>query len=182
MNILEIIALISTILCVELSTKQHIMAWPLGICSAITLTILYLETGMYANMVLQCVFFIQCIIGWYNWGIKEDIKVTSIDIFYPVIGALLLGYVYAKINLSINPNIIWYYAYLDGISTTIALLGNWCLTRKVIQAWPLFMTYNVIIGILLLSQGIYVIAALNACLFFISLSGFITWRKDLRKV
>lgn len=182
MNLLEIIALISTILCVILSTKQSVMAWPLGICSAISLTIIYTETGMYANIVLQCIFFIQCILGWYNWGVKNDVKVTSIDIFYPVIGAILIGWVYAKINLYYTPNIKWYYAYLDGVSTTIALLGNWYLTKKVIQAWPLFMTYNVMIGILLFSQGIYLIAALNACLFFISLNGFITWRRDLRKV
>ena len=185
MGILEIIALISTILCVVLSTKQNVIAWPTGICSAISLICIYIESGMYANIVLQGVFVLQCSIGWYNWGKKDVIKVSSLSnlkLLQDISIFIALGCIYAGCDIGFNNRISWIPSHLDGISTALALLGNWYLTKKIIQAWPLFMTYNVMIGILLFSQGIYTIAALNACLFFISLNGFITWRRDLIKV
>lgn len=182
MSYVEILALISTILCVVLSAREHILAWPIGIISAIVLIIIYVPNNMYANIGLQTVFIVQCSIGWYNWGEKEGLSVSKLPFnkaFLQFIGCLVLGVVYAKVNTLVNPQITWFNAYLDGITTFIALLGNWYLTKKIIQAWPFFMIYNVIIAFLLASQGIYIIAGLNICLFFISLNGFRTWKRNL---
>lgn len=182
MSYLEIIALISTIVCVVLSGREHILAWPIGIVSSLSLILIYLPSHMYANICLQSVFVIQCTIGWYNWGKKDDLKPTSLSKsrFIAHLSVFIgIGCLYATIYKAFNSDTTLINSYLDGISTFIALLGNWYLTKKVIQAWPLFMTYNVIIACLLISQGIYLIAGLNICLFFISLNGFHTWKRNL---
>ncbi len=185
MSILEIIALISTIVCVILLGRENILAWPIGIISAISLILVYIPNAMYANIVLQGIFVIQCAMGWYNWGSKNDIsisKYTTSRVFFHIIGALLIGWMYAKVNLELNSNLKWYNTYFDGISTTIALLGNWYLTKKVIQAWPLFMIYNIIIAILLASQGIYLLSGLNILLLFISFNAYYSWKRNLNMV
>lgn len=185
MIMIEILALISTIVCVVLSAKENILAWPIGIISAISLIILYIPNHLYANMCLQTVFVIQCSIGWYKWGKKDDLKVTKLKkskLYIQILIAIVLGCLYGKINLVVNPNILSTDAYLDGISTFIALLGNWYLTKKKLEAWPLFMMYNIIIAFLLASQGIFILSLLNIGLFFISLNAYITWKRILKEV
>ncbi len=188
MNPLEIIALISTIVCVILSTKEHILAWPIGIISALSLAYIYLPNHMYANIALQSVFVIQCIIGWYNWGKKDDLKPSILpkSTFrgYTIL-VIGLGSTYALTEYDkslVIQHIEYWKAMLDGISTSIALLGNWYLTKKRLQAWPLFMTYNIIVALLLISQGVYLIAGLNIVLFFISFNGYRLWKRNLSVV
>ena len=183
MNIIEIIATISTLICVVLAAKEHILSWPIGIISALSLIILYVDRCMYANIVLQSVFVIQCIIGWYNWGGVTNIVISSRTISRLVFDSLLaisIGMVYGIILHLYNKNdVLNLNTFLDGISTMLALLGNWYLTRKIIQAWPLFMTYNIIVASLLASHGINLLVVLNICLFFISLNGLYRWRSKL---
>lgn len=185
MNILEIIALISTIVCVVLSAREHIMAWPVGIISVLSLIGVYIGGGMYAQILLQLVFLIQCIIGWVNWGKKDGIK-PNIEEKEPFIISLLvaisLGVVYGILVLLVNDGKNTLFAYIDGVSAFIALLGNWYLTKKTLQAWPLFMSYNILVGFLLASQGIYTLAVLNIILFFISFNAFRTWKRNLNVV
>ena len=185
MNWLEIVALISTIVCVVLSAKENILAWPIGIISALSLIGIYIPSSMYANICLQSIFVVQCSIGWYNWGSSNEVKPSKLEfnkVFYHVVAAFLLGWLYAKVNIYLNPTIKWYVVYLDGVSTFIALLGNWYLTKKILQAWPLFMTYNIIISSLLAYQGIYLLSILNICLLIISFNAYRTWKKNLELV
>lgn len=185
MSILEIIALVSTIICVILSAKEHIWAWPTGIISAASLIGVYITSGMYANIVLQSIFVIQCIIGWYNWGGKIELKISSLRIGKIIQDTCLfvsLGCIYAAWDIYYNGRTTCLPSYFDGVSTALALLGNWYLTKKIIQAWPLFMSYNLIITILLVSQGIYLLGVLNIVLFFISFNGYHTWKRDLKGV
>lgn len=185
MSILEITALVSTILCVILSAKENILAWPIGIISVLTLIGVYMGSGMYAQIGLQLVYLVQCIIGWVNWRKKDGIKVNKMgsDTYINHIGyAVCIGVLYGVLILSTLGSKNAFLTYIDGISAFIALLGNWYLTRKTIQAWPLFMSYNVMMVFLLASQGIYGLAVLNMCLFFISFNGFRTWKRNLREV
>lgn len=185
MGILEIIALISTILCVVLSSKVHILAWPLGIISVISLVCIYVPNGMYAQVLLQLVFLVQCIIGWVNWG-KKDTNMPNVEEKNAVVMSLCvaigLGTAYSIVIMFINGTDNVILTYLDGISAFLALLGNWYLTKKTIQAWPIFMAYNILLMFILVSQGIYSLALLNICLFFISFNAYRVWRRDLIKV
>lgn len=185
MGILEITALVSTIVCVILSAKENILAWPIGIISVLSLIGVYITSGMYAQIGLQAIFLVQCIIGWVNWGKKDNIKVNKMgnkDYYHHIGYAVCIGMLYGIVILYTLGSKNTLLTYIDGISAFIALLGNWYLTKKIIQAWPLFMTYDVMMVFLLASQGIYGLAVLNICLFFISFNGFITWKRNLRVV
>lgn len=185
MNPLEILATITTIVCVLYSSKQNILAWPIGIVSAISLIVIYLEANLYANILLQSIFLVQCSVGWYNWSKKDSIKVSKLrlsKLIQDLIVFITLGCIYAIWDIWYNDRITWVSSYLDGIGTFLALLGNWYLTKKIIQAWSIFIVYNIIMVFLLASQGIYMLALLNFCLPFISFNGYITWKRNLIKV
>ncbi len=182
MDIFEIIALVSTILCVILSGKQNILAWPSGIISVVALIVVYIKADMYAQIGLQSIFLVQCTIGWYNWGKKDELVISKrVQRFF--IRELLvfvgMGVLFSIVLNLTNPTHNIYLTYIDGIVAFIGLLGNRYLTRKVIQAWPLFMFYNILMIILLSIEHIYLLAFLNMCLFCISFKSYLVWRKNL---
>ena len=180
---LQIIAIISTILCVVLTSRQSVICWPMGIVSVISLIGIYVLQGLYAQIILQSVFFIQCVIGWYNWDKKDDLKVSKLEFggfLNNLFLVLLIAILLADYNVSLNSS--GWSTYIDYIAACLALLGNWYLTKKIIQAWLLFMSYNVLLILILMIKGIYPIAIMNAVLFFISLNGYRTWKKDLKTV
>jgi nicotinamide mononucleotide transporter len=180
MNTLEIIATISTILCVWFTSKQNILCWPMGIISVLSLIAIYIKDGMYAQIGLQSVFLVQSIIGWYNWGKSDVIKISSLPLttfLVNIIFFIILGSLFC---LTHDDNTPLLSAFFDGTAALLGLLGNWYLTRKIIQAWPLFMTYNVIMVFLLMSHGFLLLSFLNVFLFIVSINGFILWKKDLK--
>lgn len=184
MNVFEIIAVISTILCVVLSGRQNILAWPSGIISVIALIVVYIKGGMYGQIVLQSIFLIQCIIGWYNWGKKDEVVITKRPkngFILDILVFITVGIGFSLVSISINHEKNTLLTYVDGVGALIGLLGNKYLTKKVIQAWPLFMFYNILMIVLLLYQEIYLLVGLNLCLFCISFKSYSEWRKILTK-
>ncbi len=181
---LQVIAIVSTILCVVFTGQQKVICWPMGIISVLSLIGIYLIEGLFAQIFLQSVFMIQCIIGWYNWDKKDNLKVSKLDrstFFNNLVLMLLIAVLLGDYDVSLTKS-SWTTTYFDYISATLALLGNWYLTKKIIQAWLLFMTYNVLLIVVLTIKGVYPIAIMNAVLFFISLNGYITWKKVLKTV
>ena len=185
MIILEIIAVVSTILCVILTTKQNILCWPLGIVSVLSLIGIYIIEGIYIQILLQLVFLTQCIIGWYNWGVKDNLVVTRVDTVQFLLDIelfIVLGIILGGVNIYLNNETILISSMVDGVAALLALLGNWYLTKKKIQAWGLFMTYNILISGLLISKDLYFIGFMNIVLCCISFNGYLKWKKDLKTV
>jgi nicotinamide mononucleotide transporter len=184
MNPLEIIVSIITIIGVILTTRQSVWVWPINIISVSLLIWLYLENSLFGQASLQFLCLIPCIIGWFNWGkgtptpirkIKDD-KFFYDMLFFSVLG-VLFGYSLLIIGTLISPYVI----FLDSIAAFIGLLANWYLSRKILQVWKVFMVYNLLIIILMYSQGLYLIVLLNMVLFLLSIKGYKTWKKDLAK-
>lgn len=185
MVILETIAVISTIMCVILTAQQKISCWFFGIISVLSLIGVYVIEGLYAQILLQTVFLVQCIIGWWNWGSLDNLVVNKLGTSKSVINLLitiLFGIGLGQLDIIFNNRVECIPSYIDGVSACLALLGNWYLTKKIIQSWLLFMGYNLLITILLLTKDMYLLAVMNSVLFFISLNGYLTWKKDLKKV
>lgn len=185
MNPLEIIATIATIVGVLLTIRQNVLVWPASIVSVVSLICLYIENGLYAQVFLQSIVLVPCIVGWINWGKVEvvPIKVLSrhkllYDIALFVVLGLLFGYSVLITGTSTNPIIV----LVDGLAAFIGLLANWYLTKKILQVWKVFMVYNVLIMMLMYSQGLYLIVGLNISLFLLSINGYRTWKRDLTKV
>lgn len=185
MDKLEIIATIATIVGVLLTIRQNVLVWPVSIVSLVSLICLYVQNGIYAQVFLQSICLIPCIVGWINWGKEEivPIKVLSThkllyDMSFFIVLGLLFGYSRLMVDTSTHPMIV----LLDGVTACIGLLANWYLTKKILQVWKVFMVYNVLIMMLMYSQGLYLIVGLNITLFLLSINGYRTWKRDLTAV
>lgn len=185
MSILEIIAIIFTLICVYLTAKQNIWCWPTGIVSVIAFFALYVSEKIYFQSILQIFFLAQSIYGWYNWNRGkngEDLPVSKkhpliifrecvfVLVIFTIFGAYVSKYTDATLP------------YIDSISAGFALLATWYLTKKQIEAWLVWMSVNVLLFIVFLHQELYIVSILEVILFIISLYAYISWRKDLKMV
>lgn len=69
---IELIAVILTLLSVWLTSKRNILCWPVGILAALSYMWFFNITSSIANIWLQLVYVAQSIYGWYFWKKKEN--------------------------------------------------------------------------------------------------------------
>lgn len=182
---LQIIAVLATISCLFLTKKEKVISWPVGIISEISLISIYAITHVYAQILLQLVFFIQSLIGWYNWGKPDGEKIKDLKIFFlfkDLVIFIILGLIFSFINLKLNPDINFKIGYIDGISAFIGLLANWYMTKKIIQSWLLYITYNILLCLLFSFSGDYFMIFLNILLLILSINAYNLWKKNLKKL
>lgn len=181
MNLLfiEITAVVFTLICVYLTAKNNIWCWPTGIIGVAAYFLLFWHINLYAEVILQTIYLAQCLYGWYNWSRiknKPPAPITNISsnwyflIIIPI--ALLL---YFPLNEYTNASI----PLLDSITTSMSLVANWILAKRIIQNWYLWISVDILYIIMFAYKGIYLTAVLYFVLLILSVKGLKHWKKEL---
>jgi nicotinamide mononucleotide transporter len=185
MSVVEIIAVIFSLLCIWLATKRHVLNWPVGIIGVSAYLILFYQVRLYADMCLQIIFILQGFYGWYNWKRGNiDIQVSrlkrkqivSYSILILIFSAIWTYVLIAYTNAS-TP-------YIDAFVSSISLAANWLMAKKKIENWILWIIADVIYIMLFWYKELY----LSSCVYFIflilAIKGLIDWKqkRDTKKV
>jgi len=190
-SLLEIVGVITGLLCVVLAALNNIWNWPIAIISVGIYIFIFMQSRLYADMGLQIYFLVTNIYGWYFWSrntateIKIPVKLitsrqTIISVLIIAVATPSLGFL--LINLA---PILHYqpasYPYLDSFCTACSLVAQVFLTRKVLENWLIWIFVDIIY------VGVYIFKGLDATAFMyaiyvpIALLGYIDWRKDYKK-
>src|SRR5580693_7529924 len=70
-SLLEVIGVITGLLCVYLASRNNIWNWPLAIISVGIYIFIFFDSHLYADMGLQVYFMGMNIYGWYFWSRKS---------------------------------------------------------------------------------------------------------------
>lgn len=183
MKFLEISAMIFTLICVYLTAKQNIWCWFFGIVAIILFFIIYFNEKIYLQAILQIIFFIANIFGWYKWGkglhdeylglkITQNVNFLTHIIIFTII-SIPMGRIMNVYTDSPSP-------YIDAISSSIAILATHYMGNKYLEGWILWMVVNTLVCGMMLYQGLYIIAILEVVLFLMSIKAYFLWKKDLK--
>ena len=179
MSIIEIIAVVFSLISVILTVKNNVWCWPVGIVGIFFYMILFLQHNIMGNALLQLLFIAQSAYGWYKWGepSKYPIKWLSGGSRESVVGATGLLVILFSIIIQNkggqNP-------YLDGSTTALSIMAMLLMAYRKIDAWVLWIIADLIfigffyINGLYLSSGIYVIFLILATL------GLFEWKKSIK--
>ena len=66
-DLLEWIGFLSGVLCVWWVVKEKIANWPMGIVNCLAWLILLWINAIYLNALLQLVYIVISIYGWWHW-------------------------------------------------------------------------------------------------------------------
>jgi nicotinamide mononucleotide transporter len=184
-NYIEILGVVTSLVYLYFSVKQHIWLWPFGIISSALFIYIFFANRFYADMSLQGYYLFISIYGWYNWSRgKRDsetgkLPVTRIRLKTAVILFIILAVVWIGIALLLmhftNSDVYWG----DAFTTAGSIIATWMLARKILEHWLLWVIVDSVSVGLYLYKEMYPTVLLYFIFTVIAVIGFYTWKKDV---
>lgn len=182
-TVIEIIGFITGGVCVWLVAKQNILNWPIGIVNNMAFLILFLGVGLYADAVLQVIFALIAVYGWWKWVYGGNRGTNSLPVTYSswtergyvagltliATGAVVMGLVHG--TDSTVP--LW-----DALILTLSLAATYYQAKKRIDSWWIWITVDIISVPLYASRGLVLTSILYFIFLCICVKGLVDWKKS----
>lgn len=183
-SLLEWVGTISGFICIYLAAKENIWNWPVSIISVLAYSIVFYESKLYGDAVLQFYFLSTAFYGWYYWLKKKTAKEKPVERIsgkqwlYIVGGILiltvLLGLFLSKYTDTDVP-------YIDGFCTAMSFAAQLLMTRKILQNWILWIVVDICYVPLYIHKHLSLTAVLYFVLIILAIIGYLDWRKTYRE-
>ena len=179
----EVLAVITGIISVYLSTRENIWSWPTALVNVALYFVVFYETKLYADMGLQVVYFVLSLYGWYEWLYGgENRTELHVSRSSPALGARLamigiacvavLGTVLARFTDAALP-------YIDSATASTSLVAQWMMTRKILENWAVWAAVDVVYIAMFVFKRLYLTAGLYAVFLVLAVMGYIQWKRSL---
>ena len=179
----EVLAAITGIISVYLSTRENIWSWPTALVNVALYFVVFLEAKLYADMGLQVVYFALSLYGWYEWLYggenRTELHVSrtsqALGVRLAVIGigcAALLGTLLARFTDAALP-------YIDSATTSTSLVAQWMMTRKILENWAVWVAVDVVYIAMFIFKRLYLTAGLYAVFLVLAVMGYVQWKRSL---
>ncbi|PQJ31330.1 nicotinamide mononucleotide transporter [Nonlabens arenilitoris] len=185
--ILEVVAIMASVISVIYSFKNKIWVFPFGILSTLIFVYLLFQWNLLGDMVINAYYFIMSVYGWYIWTRKVDAThqtpITTTKSKEWIYGFLLL------LSTALGIYILYYttgrleniVSYIDMLTTGIFFAGMWLMARRKLEHWLVLMVGNIISIPLYFYKGYSFSALLYIFLAIIAYFGYLEWKKYLNK-
>jgi len=188
---LEIIAVVTGLLCVYLAAINNIWNWPIAIISTVITVYIMADKALYADMLQYTYLTIINIYGWEVWSRRkgEEEKrpvalisrrqilwtITAVALVTPALGFTLITFAG---KLHYQPPA---FPYLDSFCTVVSLSAQVLLARKVLENWLIWVFVDAIYVVIYAIKGLEAFAFMFVIYIVIAIIGYFDWRKDFRK-
>jgi nicotinamide mononucleotide transporter len=183
-SLLEVIGVITGLLCVYLAAKNIIWNWPFAIISVVIYIFIFFEAHLFADVGLQVYFLIMNVYGWYYWSKKPAteaktpvIRIKKNEVILSVIAVVAFTFILGSVLKYTTAS----FPYLDSFCTACSLVAQIFLARKVLENWLIWIFVDVIYVGVYIFKGLHLTALMYAIYVGIALLGYIDWKKDWRK-
>lgn len=179
---IEIISTALALGSIYLATKENYIHWFLGLLSSALFCIIFWDSRLYVDALLNLFYCVMAIYGAYLWKIAPEsdrgspvykvalsqlsVWIAIIAIFSAIIGSLMSAYTDA-----VAP-------YLDTFAAFSSLLGMYMLAKKIRENWLVWGIANTVYIYLYILQGLHTTALLCVCLNILCIKGYIDWTKN----
>ncbi len=181
---LEIIGVITGLLCVALAAMNNIWNWPIAIVSVGIYIFIFFDSHLYADMGLQVYFMGMNIYGWYFWSHKPATEkktpvllISKREIILSVIAIFIFTFFLGTV-LKYTPAS---YPYIDSFCTACSLVAQVFLARKVLENWLIWIFVDIIYVGVYIFKHLDLTAGMYAIYIVIALLGYLDWKKDYKK-
>jgi len=182
---LEEAAFVASAVGVWLSTRRSLISWPVIIVSCILYGEVFREARLFSDMLLQGVFGICAVYGWWHWlrGVQADGSVTvEVLSWRGWVWGLMAG---AAASVALGFVMKQYFhaslPWLDAALTGFSLVGQWWQARKYLANWWLWIAVDVIyIGEYVYKQ-LNLTAGLYGLFVLLAILGLRDWRRALEQ-
>lgn len=179
MSILEIVAVIVSLIGVGLTIKRHVFCWFFNLIACILYAILFYDYLLFGEVILQIVFIIMNIYGALVWiktkKIESTLTIEHLQFKHGVIqigSTVLIGFLFGLI--------LQYYTsaalpLLDAQLASFSLLATYWTSQKHIATWILWIVVDLIYVAMFTYKELYLTAVLYAVFTLMAGYGWYTW-------
>jgi len=182
--IIEIIAVATGLLSVWYSKKINVLVFPIGIISVLLYVFIFIKNGLFANAIINFLYFVISVFGWWNWqkakSKRQKAKELSVTFLNTRQRILTLAIVFvlliiSKIFTSDVPT------FLDYFTGVLGLGGMLLTALKKVENWVLYLLCDIILIPLCIVNGLYLTVLQYLIYAIIAVMGFISWSKEAKK-
>ena len=188
--ILEIIAVITGMLSIWYSYRINILVYPIGMISLALYVFIFIKNGLYANAVINFLYFVISIFGWWNWlrqrttdnrqqtTDKGELKVSylskkgSIIIITIFITLIFFINLFTTNDLSIR---------LDYYTSAAGLIAMVLTSFKKVENWFFYLVADIVLIPLCIYNGLYLTSIQYVAYTILAIMGYINWNKEAKK-
>ena len=185
MQWIEWIAAVAGAVSVYLSARQNILSWPTAIVNVSLYTFIFHRSGLFSDMGLQVVYLILSIYGWYQWlhggAHRSALRVTRATArVWLICGTIgIVFWLLLATWTSRLPGVSL--PYLDSALTTLSLIAQWMMTRKLVENWVLWIVADIVYVPMYIFKSLYVTAGLYAVFLVLAVMGWVQWTRSYRQ-
>jgi nicotinamide mononucleotide transporter len=182
---LEITAVVFGLLSVIFTIRQSIWCWPTGLINVILYVLIFFQSSLYSDVVLQVIYIPLQLYGWYHWlrGNRNgpDLPITRLTVpaigIWTAVAAILIaidGYIMNRRFHAALP-------YWDAAIAVLSLIAQYLLARKVLENWLIWIAVDTLALGVYPAKNLYLTASLYGLYLFLATLGLISWIQSLHK-
>jgi nicotinamide mononucleotide transporter len=184
MSPLEIAAVVLGLIGVWQTVREDIWCWLTGSISTALFSIAFFQARLYSDVGLQFIYILLNAYGWYQWkfGGREQtgVPISTMTMRQWIIAALVALGAIAAMGTALKQLTDTDVAYWDATTTTLSLIAQYLLARKLIENWWVWIVVNGLYIGIYLYKGLYLTSGLQVVFILLSVMGYLEWRKTLR--
>lgn len=181
---LEIAANAGATIAIVLAGRNSVHTWWTGIVGCLLYALLFFESKLYADVVLQAFFVISSVIGWRNWmrgNHGRALPVAAAD-FRSLAWTIPLG-IAASAGYGALLH-FWtdaYAPFADSAVLVFSVIAQLLLMQRRIENWAFWLVVNSVAVPLYASRGLYLTAFLYGVYWVNALVSWAWWRRLARQ-
>ncbi len=181
--IFELFGVLFSLLFVFFNAREKIICWPFGILSALIYILIFFNSKLYGDSILQFYYLLVGIYGWYAWSrriernpeisVKKGNKkhvffwLTSGIFLTPVLGWYLDSFTNSDVP------------YMDGATTIFGFIATWLMTRKYLENWLIWIFVDLFAAGLYVYKELYLTSLLYILFTGMAVYGYVEWKRKL---
>lgn len=167
-------------ICVWLVVREHIWNWPVGLANNVFFFALFWQSRLYADMVLQVVYFSLGVYGWRHWrgggeqhtalriGRTTHAEWIALTVGIPS-GVWILRCLLVAVNGAAP--------FWDAFTTVLSLSAQYLLCQKRLENWWFWIVADVVYIPLYFSRQLPLTAVLYGVFLAMCLVGLREWKR-----
>ena len=191
--LLELIAVLFSVLYVLLAAKVNLWCWPAAFISTALYSYIFYDVTLFMDSLLNIYYLVMAIYGWYCWrtpanklGLKNTSQITTTDIIqWPLIQHITFGIGLTALSLLIGYFMAHYtrasFPFWDSATTVFAVFATYLVTQRVLENWLYWIVIDFVSIYLYIAKHLFATAVLFCFYVLIAAYGYFNWRKTVIK-
>lgn len=179
---LEIAANVLATLSILLAGRNSVHTWWTGMVGCSLFAVLFYDTRLYADVVLQLFFVASSVVGWWRWILGKDgtplpiTRATSRELGWAVaIGVAATAGYGAMLHAFTNA----YAPFVDSAVLVFSVIAQWLMMQRRLDTWAFWLLVNTIAAPLYASRGLYLTSVLYGVYWINAIVSWRWWRARL---